>query len=94
MPARPSAREPQHILTSLQEPILFQQAHAPSPALIAPPGHTGLRMRGSLVEVKASLDSLACRLEDLATREHALRAQEVARSGTNEGMSLPKNATC
>lgn len=48
-------------------------------------------MRGSLVEVKASLDSLACRLEDLATREHALRAQEVARSGTNEGMSLPKN---
>ena len=53
-----------------------------------------LRMRGSLVEVKTSLDSLAYRLDDLAAREHALRAQEVARSGTNEGMSLPKNATC
>lgn len=48
-------------------------------------------MRGSLVEVKVSLDSLAYRLEDLAAREHALRAQEAARSGTNQGISLPKN---
>ena len=58
------------------------------------PTWAGLRMRGSLVEVKVSLDSLAYRLEDLAAREHALRAQEAARSGTNQGISLPKNATC